>query len=100
MKKAGGAGATTKAARPSGARRAKRGAGTAKRSAAPTTKAAAPLSEEGLQGFASRLGPGLITGAADDDPSGIATYSQAGAQFRFALGWTLFLSTPLLIGIL
>ena len=35
--------------------------------------------------LASRLGPGLITGAADDDPSGIATYSQAGAQFRFGL---------------
>jgi NRAMP (natural resistance-associated macrophage protein)-like metal ion transporter len=49
--------------------------------------------------FASRLGPGLITGAADDDPSGIATYSQAGAQFRFALVWTLFLTTPLMIGI-
>jgi NRAMP (natural resistance-associated macrophage protein)-like metal ion transporter len=46
-----------------------------------------------------RLGPGLITGAADDDPSGIATYSQAGAQFRFALVWTLFLTTPLMIGI-
>ena len=51
------------------------------------------------QSFASRLGPGLITGAADDDPSGIATYSQAGAQFRFALVWTLFLTTPLMIGI-
>ncbi len=49
--------------------------------------------------FASRLGPGLITGAADDDPSGIATYSQAGAQFRFGLVWTLFLTTPLVIGI-
>ena len=49
--------------------------------------------------LASRLGPGLITGAADDDPSGIATYSQAGAQFRFALVWTLFLTTPLMIGI-
>ena len=49
--------------------------------------------------FASRLGPGLITGAADDDPSGIATYSQAGAQFRFGLVWTLFLTTPLMIGI-
>ncbi len=35
------------------------------------------------------LGPGLITGASDDDPSGIATYSQAGAQFGFDLGWTL-----------
>jgi len=47
----------------------------------------------------SRLGPGLITGAADDDPSGIATYSQAGAQFGFSLIWTLFLTTPLMIGI-
>jgi Mn2+/Fe2+ NRAMP family transporter len=35
------------------------------------------------------LGPGLITGAADDDPSGIATYSQAGAQFGFGLTWTM-----------
>jgi len=45
------------------------------------------------------LGPGLITGAADDDPSGIATYSQAGAQFRFGMVWTLLLTTPLMIGI-
>ena len=49
--------------------------------------------------FVQRLGPGLITGAADDDPSGIATYSQAGAQFRFGLVWTLLLTTPLMIGI-
>jgi NRAMP (natural resistance-associated macrophage protein)-like metal ion transporter len=49
--------------------------------------------------IARRLGPGLITGAADDDPSGIATYSQAGSQFRFALVWTLLLTTPLMIGI-
>jgi NRAMP (natural resistance-associated macrophage protein)-like metal ion transporter len=42
------------------------------------------------------LGPGLITGAADDDPSGIATYSQAGAQFGFALGWTLIITYPLM----
>ncbi len=49
--------------------------------------------------FVRRLGPGLITGAADDDPSGIATYSQAGSQFRFGLVWTLFLTTPLMIGI-
>jgi NRAMP (natural resistance-associated macrophage protein)-like metal ion transporter len=47
----------------------------------------------------NKLGPGLITGAADDDPSGIATYSQAGAQFRFGLVWTLFLTTPLMISI-
>lgn len=45
------------------------------------------------------LGPGLITGAADVDPSGIATYSQAGAQFRFGMVWTLLLTTPLMIGI-
>ena len=49
--------------------------------------------------LARRLGPGLITGAADDDPSGIATYSQAGSQFRFGLIWTLLLTTPLMIGI-
>lgn len=46
-----------------------------------------------------RLGPGLITGAADDDPSGIATYSQAGSQFRFGLVWVLLITTPLMIGI-
>jgi NRAMP (natural resistance-associated macrophage protein)-like metal ion transporter len=46
-----------------------------------------------------QLGPGLITGAADDDPSGIATYSQAGAQFGFQLGWTLVLTYPLMVGI-
>ncbi|MEY9103966.1 NRAMP (natural resistance-associated macrophage protein)-like metal ion transporter [Bradyrhizobium yuanmingense] len=46
-----------------------------------------------------RLGPGLITGAADDDPSGIATYSQAGAQFGFGLLWTVFLTTPFMIAI-
>jgi len=49
--------------------------------------------------LARRFGPGLITGAADDDPSGIATYSQAGSQFRFGLVWTLLLTTPLMIGI-
>src|SRR5690348_14384315 len=46
-----------------------------------------------------RLGPGLITGAADDDPSGIATYAQAGAQFGFSLGWTLLLTYPLMVAI-
>ncbi len=45
------------------------------------------------------LGPGLITGASDDDPSGIATYSQAGAQFGYALGWTLLFSYPLMCAI-
>src|ERR1700688_465576 len=45
------------------------------------------------------LGPGLVTGAADDDPSGIATYSQGSAQFGYALGWTMFLTTPFMIAI-
>jgi NRAMP (natural resistance-associated macrophage protein)-like metal ion transporter len=51
------------------------------------------------QRLASRLGPGLITGAADDDPSGLATYSQAGAQFGAGMLWTLAFTTPLMIGI-
>jgi len=46
-----------------------------------------------------RVGPGIVTGAADDDPSGIATYSQAGAQFGFTMLWTLFFSYPLMAGI-
>ena len=45
------------------------------------------------------LGPGLITGASDDDPSGIATYSQAGAQYGYQLGWTLLFSWPLMCAI-
>jgi NRAMP (natural resistance-associated macrophage protein)-like metal ion transporter len=45
------------------------------------------------------LGPGLITGASDDDPSGIATYSQVGAQFGFGLAWTLLFSYPLMAAI-
>src|SRR3954447_7695467 len=45
------------------------------------------------------LGPGLITGASDDDPSGIGTYSQAGAQFGFSIGWTMLLTYPLMVAI-
>lgn len=44
-----------------------------------------------------RLGPGLVTGAADDDPSGIATYSQAGAQFGTGLLWTMLFAYPLMV---
>src|SRR5689334_21360396 len=44
-----------------------------------------------------KLGPGLITGAADDDPSGIATYSQVGAQFGFAMVWIMLFSFPLMV---
>lgn len=46
-----------------------------------------------------KLGPGLITGAADDDPSGIATYSQVGAAFGYGMLWTAFLTFPLMVGI-
>ncbi len=46
-----------------------------------------------------RLGPGLITGAADDDPSGIATYSQAGAQFGYSMLWTMVFTLPLMAAI-
>src|SRR5947208_2565933 len=56
-----------------------------------------------ILGSAGRLlrmfGPGLVTGAADDDPSGIATYSQGGAQFGYAMSWTMFLTTPFMIAI-
>ena len=45
------------------------------------------------------LGPGLITGASDDDPSGIATYSQVGAQFGYQLGWLMLFSWPLMCAI-
>jgi NRAMP (natural resistance-associated macrophage protein)-like metal ion transporter len=49
--------------------------------------------------FLSILGPGLITGAADDDPSGIATYSQAGAQFGYSTGWVMLFTWPLMVAI-
>ena len=56
-----------------------------------------PLASE--ESWLQKLGPGLVTGAADDDPSGIATYSQAGAQFGFGLLWSLLLTFPLMVGI-
>jgi NRAMP (natural resistance-associated macrophage protein)-like metal ion transporter len=51
------------------------------------------------QSFWKKLGPGLITGAADDDPSGIATYSQAGAAFGDGMLWTVLFTFPLMVGI-
>ena len=45
------------------------------------------------------MGPGLITGASDDDPSGIATYSQVGAQFGYGLAWSLVVTFPLMAAI-
>jgi Mn2+/Fe2+ NRAMP family transporter len=55
-----------------------------------------PAGSTRLQGA---LGPGLLAGAADDDPSGIATYAQAGAAFGYELGWTLLVSYPLIVAI-
>ncbi|WP_230558806.1 NRAMP family divalent metal transporter [Sphingomonas segetis] len=52
-----------------------------------------------VEDIGSVLGPGVVTGAADDDPSGIATYSQAGAQFGYGLLWTQLLSYPLMVAV-
>ena len=57
------------------------------------------LRQLGRRTVVLRLGPGLITGAADDDPSGIATYSQAGAQFGFSMLWTVVITLPLMVAI-
>lgn len=51
------------------------------------------------ESWVKKIGPGLITGAADDDPSGIATYSQAGAQFGLNMLWTVLFTYPLMVGI-
>ena len=54
-------------------------------------------SQEGRRSFLKTLGPGLVTGAADDDPSGIGTHSQVGAEFGYGLAWTFVLSFPLMV---
>src|ERR1700716_2511730 len=66
---------------------------------APAPNAAAPLKRKSFNVIFRLLGPGLVTGAADDDPSGIATYSQAGAHLGYSLLWTVFLTTPFMIAI-
>src|SRR3954447_14193362 len=53
----------------------------------------------GLKALWTLLGPGLITGASDDDPSGIATYSQAGAQFGLSTLWTALITFPLMAAV-
>lgn len=58
-----------------------------------------PRRPSGLRKFLKTLGPGLITGASDDDPSGIGTYSQAGAQLGYGIGWTMLLTFPLMVAI-
>src|SRR6516162_10242196 len=55
--------------------------------------------QKGFGRFLRILGPGIVTGAADDDPSGIATYSQAGAQFGLALPWTTLFTYPLMTAV-
>ncbi len=63
------------------------------------TETTRPISKASRGMVLRLLGPGLVTGAADDDPSGIATYSQAGAQFGYGLLWTVFLTLPFMIAI-
>jgi NRAMP (natural resistance-associated macrophage protein)-like metal ion transporter len=58
-----------------------------------------PTPNRGVQQFLRELGPGLITGAADDDPSGISTYSVAGASYGYATLWTALLSFPLMAAV-
>ena len=58
-----------------------------------------PSRPSGWRAYVQALGPGLITGASDDDPSGIATYSQAGAQFGFGMLWVALLTFPLMAGV-
>src|SRR5712675_2014985 len=60
-----------------------------------------PTADKGgtVRRFFKKLGPGLITGSSDDDPSGIGTYSQAGAQLGFGIGWTMLLTYPLMVAI-
>ncbi len=55
--------------------------------------------QKGIGRFLRILGPGIVTGAADDDPSGIATYSQAGAQFGFHMPWTMLFTLPLMTAV-
>jgi len=52
-----------------------------------------------MRGYLRALGPGLVTGASDDDPSGIATYAQAGASFGFGFLWTALLTFPLMAAV-
>ncbi|HEY6736612.1 MAG TPA: hypothetical protein VI322_02740, partial [Candidatus Saccharimonadia bacterium] len=55
--------------------------------------------QKGFSRFLRILGPGIVTGAADDDPSGIATYSQAGAQFGLSTVWIMLVTYPLMTAV-
>jgi Mn2+/Fe2+ NRAMP family transporter len=80
------------------AKKAVTGAANQTKSPGSTTSYLSGLLATLFRGF-QKLGPGIITGAADDDPSGIATYSQVGAQFGFTMLWTMLLTYPLMAGI-
>ncbi|MGH6878979.1 MAG: NRAMP family divalent metal transporter [Rhizomicrobium sp.] len=69
------------------------------RAGAEATDLSAKTTRSALVRFLAILGPGLVTGAADDDPSGIGTYSQVGAQFGYQMGWTMLFSYPLMVAI-
>ncbi len=62
-------------------------------------KKTSALAPKGWRGVLRIFGPGLVTGASDDDPSGIATYSQAGAQFGLGLVWVSLVTLPLMAGV-
>jgi len=65
--------------------------------AVPNTRSAGAADGKKKRGLAALVGPGLLTGASDDDPSGIGTYSQVGAQFGFGMLWTMLFSYPLMV---
>jgi Mn2+/Fe2+ NRAMP family transporter len=72
--------------------------GAVRTSSAEESRSSSSMLSKVLRGLRN-LGPGIVTGASDDDPSGIATYSQVGAQFGFAMLWTMLFSYPLMAGI-
>jgi hypothetical protein len=84
------------------ARQTQMGTQAATRKTASTTQPSLPGQRgvgESAPPFFQKLGPGLVTGASDDDPSGIGTYSQVGAQFGYGMLWIMVLSYPLMFAI-
>lgn len=76
-----------------------RSKGTASQHGLPMPAKSPARHSHNILNFFKRLGPGLITGAADDDPTGIATYAQAGAQTSYALLWTSLLTVPMMVAV-
>ena len=67
--------------------------------APPNARAADEAERPSRFGWLKIIGPGVVTGASDDDPSGIGTYSQAGAQLGFGISWTMVITFPLMVAI-